>query len=132
MAMWRLCLQAVSGILGFWLADKYVKGVDFAGPLIIIPKSETEIGQLFGTLVFIGTLWGLLNFFVKPILKAITLPLRIITLNLFSLVIAMGLVWVIDILSRELTINGIIPLFWTTLILWGISAFLTTWLPDKK
>ena len=130
--MWRLLIQAVSGISGLWLADRFVKGVDFTGPLFIIPKSEAEIGQIFGTLVFVGAFWGLLNFFVKPLLKIITFPLRLITLNLFSLVIAMGLVWAVDIVFPELIIQGIIPLFWTTLILWVLSTFLTAWLPNKK
>jgi len=129
--LWRILLQAVSGVAGFWLADKFVTGVDFSGPLFIIPKSPGDAGQLIGTLVFVGAFWGLLNCFVKPILKAVTFPLRIITLNLFSLVIAMGLAWFTDIISLELVISGLIPLFWTTLILWGISTFLSHWLPDK-
>jgi len=40
-------------------------------------------------------------------------------------------VWVTDIVSPELTIIGIIPLFLTTLILWGVSTFLSRWLPSK-
>ena len=129
--LWRLLLNVVSGIGGLWLADKFVQGVNFNGPLFIIPKNTAEIGQVLGTLAFVGAFWGFLNFFVKPILKTVTLPLRIITLNLFSLVIAMGLVWLVDILSLELVINGLIPLFWTTLILWALSSFLVAWLPDK-
>ena len=113
------------------MASKIVHGVAFTGTIFFIPNSETDVDNIFKTLVFIGFFWGILNFFVKPILKLITLPLRIITLNLFSLVIAMGLVWVTDIVSPELTIIGIIPLFLTTLILWGVSTFLSRWLPSK-
>jgi len=129
--MWRLFIQIISGIFGFLMASKIVHGVAFTGTIFFIPNSETDVDNIFKTLVFIGFFWGILNFFVKPILKLITLPLRIITLNLFSLVIAMGLVWVTDIVSPELTIIGIIPLFLTTLILWGVSTFLSRWLPSK-
>jgi len=130
--MWRLFLQIASGTLGLWLADKYVVGVAFVGPFFVMPKSLEEIGLIFDTLVFAGTLWGLLNFFVKPVLKVITFPLRLLTLNFFSLVIAMGLVWLVDIISPNLIIQDIAPLFWTTLILWALSTFLTAWLPSKK
>ncbi|MFH0792025.1 MAG: phage holin family protein [bacterium] len=129
--MWRLFIQIISGIFGFLVASKIVHNVAFTGTIFFIPSSEADVDNIFRTLIFIGFFWGILNFFVKPVLKLITLPLRILTLNLFSLVIAMGLVWATDIISPELTIIGIIPLFLTTLILWGISTLLGWWLPQK-
>ena len=119
----RLIIQIIIGILGLWLAVKFVPGVIFVGPLFLIPKTTAEISNLLKTLVFVGALLGFLNFFVKPILNTIAFPLRIITLNLFSLVIAMVLVWLVDVFSPELIIKGIKPLFWVTLILWGLNLF---------
>ncbi len=85
----------------------------------------------FKYLIMAGALLGLLNFFVKPILKLITLPLRILTLGLFSLIINMLLVMAVDILFVELTIQGIVPLFETTAILWLVSYFLGFY-PNKR
>lgn len=129
--LWSFFLQIVAGILGIILAERFVGGVEFNGDLFFIPKSQAQISNLFNTLVFIGAFLGFLNFFVKPILKKIALPLRIVTFNLFSLVIAMALVWVTDIIFPELIILGIIPLFWTTIIIWGLSFILLKWLPSK-
>lgn len=129
--MARLIPQIIIGILGLWLAQRFVPGVYFRGPLFLIPGPGIELGEILGTLFFIGAVWGLLNFFVKPILKKIVLPLRIITFNLFSLVIAMGLVWAVDIFSPELIIQGLQPLFWTTIILWGLSLILSFFLNKK-
>ncbi len=126
--LYRLVTQIIVGILGLWLAVRYVPGVYFTGP--IFPKIGLGWDYFFKTLVFAGGLLGFLNFFVKPILDAITLPLRIITLNLFSLVIAMALIWLIDVFSPELVIKGIVPLFWTTLIIWGLSLFFPS--PKKQ
>lgn len=114
----RLIIQIIIGILGLWLAVKFVPGVNFTGPFFLIPAVWKDILK---TLVFVGALLGFLNFFVKPILNTIAFPLRIITLNLFSLVIAMVLVWLVDVFSPELIIKGIKPLFWVTLILWGLN-----------
>ena len=118
--MWRLILQIAAGILGIWLAQRFVPGVEFIGPI--------------QTLFVAGLILGLINFFIKPILKIITLPLRILTFGLFSLVINMGIVWVVtDILfPTDLEIQGIVPLFWTTVIVWGLSWLLPKWLPEKK
>ena len=115
--MWTLFLQIVAGILGIFLAQRYVPGVEFTGN--------------WQTLVLAGVILGLINFFIKPILKIITLPLRIITLGLFGLVINMFLVWLVDIFFPELIIEGIIPLFWTSLIIWALAFILIKWMPAK-
>lgn len=120
----RLILQIIAGILGIWLAVHFVAGVI----LEVIPgKSEflgialTERWQVF---VLVGSVLGLVNFFIKPVLQAITLPLRILTLGLFGLIINILLVWVVKVIFPELTILGLTPLFWTTIIVWGVSFFL--------
>jgi len=80
----RLIVKIILGILGIWLADKFVPGVNFEGGIQI--------------LLIAGAIWGILSFFVAPILKKITFPLRIITLGLFGFVIDMALVWALDII----------------------------------
>jgi uncharacterized membrane protein YvlD (DUF360 family) len=130
--LWSFFLQIVAGIAGLFLADKYVGGVDFSGKLFILPRSEAEIHAFFNTLVFIGAFLGALNAVVKPILNKITFPLRIITLNLFSLVIAMAMVWITEIIFPVLKISKITSLFWTTIIVWGLGFILTKWLPSEK
>lgn len=100
--MMNLALQLVAGVASLWLADKFVPGVEITG------------GIQF--LLIIGAILGLINFFIKPPLKTITLPLRILTLGLFGFVINMIIVWMADILFPELVISGLVPLFWTTVI----------------
>jgi len=109
--MVNLLFHIISGVLGLYLAVKFVPGVEFQG----------QIKDLF----IIGIVFGLVNFFIRPILNAIALPLRILTFGLFSLVINMLLVWLVaDVLfPGEIEIKGIIPLFWTTLILWLLNFF---------
>ncbi len=128
----RLILQIIAGILGIFLATKFVPGVS----LEIIPGESSLFGIEFTTswqiLLLVGGCLGLVNFFIKPLLKMITLPLRILTFGLFSLVINVVMVWGIDILFPELTIVGIIPLFWTTVVIWGVSLLLGIYQPGKK
>ena len=105
-----LILQIISGIAGIWLATQFVPEVEFTGHI--------------KTLFLAGAALGIINSFLKPILKIVALPLRLLTLGLFSLVINMGMVWLIDVYFQELIIPGLIPLFWTTLIVWGLSVVL--------
>ena len=113
-----LIWNIIATTLGFWLAVKFIPGVEFTG----------EIKYL----IFAGVFLGLINFFIKPVLKIVTLPLKILTFGLFGLVLNMILVWVVDIFFPELIIDGIIPLFWTTLIIWGVSFSLGIYKPRRR
>lgn len=108
--MVKLLLQIIAGIAGIWLAAEFVDGASFNGK--------------FTDLLWAGIFFGVINFFIKPILKFITTPIRILTFGLFSLIINMAMVWGVDIFFPEVIISGITPLFWTTLIIWGISIVL--------
>ena len=103
----KLIFQIIAALLGIWLAIELVNGVEFTGSLKI--------------LCYAGLILGFINFFIKPILNLITLPLRIITFGLFSLVINMGIIWLIEIIFPQLEISGLYPLFWTTVIIWALS-----------
>lgn len=106
----------IAAIISLWLATKFVPGVQFIG----------EIKYL----IIAGAVLGAINFFIKPVLQTITLPLKIITLGLSTLIVNMLMVWLIDIFFPELIIKGIIPLFWTTILIWAAAFFLV--LSKKK
>lgn len=116
----RLFWQIIIGFLTLWLAVQFIQGVSFIGPIF---PTRLEWDHIFKTLLFAGILLGILNSFAKPILNIVALPLKIITLNLFGFLIAAFLIWLLDLISPELTIKGLIALFWTTLILWVLNLF---------
>jgi putative membrane protein len=116
--LFRFILQVVAGALGLFLAKEFVPGV--------------EIIDSVWTLVWCSLFLGLINAFIRPILNLITLPLRLITFGLFSLVINMAIIWAIDILFPELIIIGIAPLFYTTLIIWALSIIIPKLIPKRK
>jgi len=120
----RLILHIIAGIISLWIAVEFIAGVR----IIIIPGISSFFGFQFTAwwqiLILIGSILGLINFFLRPILNVITLPLRILTLGLFGLVINMAIIWIIDVLFPELTIAGFIPLFWVAVLFWLTSIFL--------
>ncbi|MCX6721399.1 MAG: phage holin family protein [Candidatus Staskawiczbacteria bacterium] len=118
--MKRLLSQIIVAVLGLWLASQFVSGVVIRA----YPESNffgislTEQWQIF---LFLGIVLGLLNYFVKPILKTLSLPLEILTLGLFNLIINAGLIWLLDKIFDELYIPLFLPLVYTTLIIWGLN-----------
>ncbi|HZX49991.1 MAG TPA: phage holin family protein [Candidatus Paceibacterota bacterium] len=102
-----LLLHILAGIGGLWIAVRIVDGVEFTGPAYL--------------LLIIGLVLGILNAIVKPVLDLITLPIRILTLGLSSILINLGLVWALQLVFPELEFEGFLPLLWTTLIIVGIT-----------
>ena len=80
-------------------------------------------------LLLAGVVLGLINALAKPLINLITLPLRWLTFGLFSLLINLGIIWIIDIIfSPQLSIKGLKALFLTTLLVWLVNFFV----PRKK
>lgn len=123
----RLIRHIVAGIISFWLAIIIIPGVE----INIISDISGIFGIQFTTfwqiLILVGFILGLINFFIKPVLKIITLPLNILTLGFFGLIINIVIIWVIDVLFLELIIIGLIPLFWIAIIVWLTNLILGTY-----
>ncbi len=67
----------------------------------------------------LGVILTVLNFVLKPVLRFFLAPVIILTLGLGLLLINMLLLYLLDILSGNLTIQGIAALFWAA-VLFGI------------
>jgi len=110
----HVILLVAANAFGIWLAQKVIPGITFSGDMV--------------HLLLVGALMGVINALAKPILKLLTLPLILLTLGLFSIIINMFLLFVVDILTPELTIDTITGLFLGTLLLlvvnMGVSPFI--------
>ncbi len=118
--LWRI----IGGALAIFLAARFVPGVEvnvIPGESVFLGIALTEEWQV---ILVIGIILGLINFFIKPILDKLTIPIKILTLGLFSLILNMAIIWFLDVVFKELLINGIIPLFFTTLIVWVTNLIL--------
>jgi putative membrane protein len=74
-----------------------------------------------GHLILAAAVFGILNTFLKPIARLLTLPFAIITLGLAWFFVAMGMLWLTQEIVSGFDIDG----FWTyvgaTLIVWFVN-----------
>lgn len=128
--MKKIIFQIAAAALGMWLVTIFVPGVGIKlySDSNFFGINLTAQWQLF---ILFGIVLGLLNFFVKPILDTITLPLRIITLGLFSFIVNMAIIWIIDLIFNELYIPLWMPLLYTTLIIWILNIVSSIFLKKK-
>lgn len=102
----------LSNILALYLANLWVPG--FA------------VLDGWKAYLIVGLVLGLLNLIVKPIIKAITFPLIIISLGLFLLVINAILLWLAAQLTGYLVIENYVALVLATLLVAAVN-FITHW-----
>ena len=75
-------ITAVAVAFAVWL----VPGIDFTGPPLIDPETGLEVTTLSSLIIFAAVL-AVLNGFIKPVLRVISMPITWLTLGLFALVI---------------------------------------------
>jgi len=113
--MKKFFLKILAGILTIFLSSKLIPGVK----LEVLPNSNffgIEIKEYWQILFLVGITFGLINAILKPILDLVTFPLKILTFGLFSVILNMLMLFLLDLLFEELDIIGISPLFFGALI----------------
>lgn len=98
-----IAINALSVYIGAWLFDSV---------------SVASVGSA----VVVAVLLGLVNAFVRPILKIITIPITILTLGLFLLVLNGAMVLLVDYFVDGFFVNG-----WLAAIFFSIFLWLCNW-----
>lgn len=96
-----------ANVIAFFAANALVAGFSFTGT--------------FAELIVAATILTAINTFVRPILKLFFGPLIALTLGLFIIVINALALYLLDIWSPQLTIQGYEALFWATLLFGAVN-----------
>jgi putative membrane protein len=100
--------------------------------------SRMELSGGFVGLLVVALIFGIVNAFIRPIVKLFSLPITCLTLGLFTLVINAGMLLLTAFLAGSLlTITGsawdkMVTSFIAALIISIISGVLSWFLPDDK
>jgi putative membrane protein len=100
---WLICTVAVL------IAEHIVSGIHY----------ESWVDLLVATLLL-----GLLNYFIKPLLMVLSMPLLIFTLGLFTLIINAFLLLTVSYLVKGFHVDGFFPAFWGALVISIVTIFL--------
>ena len=117
----KLILRIIINAAAIWLTSLILGNFNFEGDII--------------NLLIVGTIFGLVNALIRPIIKLLTLPISILTLGLFTLVINAGMLLITVWLSGSLSLEGsifqnMVTLFIAALIISIVSTVLSWILPD--
>ena len=77
-----------------------------------------------GDLILAAALFGILNTFVKPIARLVTLPLAVVTLGVVWFFVAMLMLWITQAIVGGFDIHGFWTYVWATIIVWVVAVIL--------
>ena len=79
----------------------------------------------FTNILIVAAIFTLINLLIKPVVSFILGPLKILTLGLSSLIINAAMLYLLDILSTNVTITSIKSLIYATLVIGIINLILS-------
>jgi putative membrane protein len=117
----KFALKVVILAVAFYVLGKYV----LVGHLTVDANPGGPLGE-YGTYLWVGLLFGVVNAIVGPVLRLLSLPFVVLTLGLFLLVINAALLGLTAALSDRLSVDG----FGTALI-GGLILAAVGWAADQ-
>ena len=106
----KFLLRWLINALALWIAAEVVPGISVAG---------------VGPLLLAALVIGLINAFIRPILRVLTIPITVLTLGLFLLVLNALLFWLAAALVPGFAVAGFVAAFLGALILSIVSFALS-------
>jgi putative membrane protein len=114
----KFIIKILVNAAALWVADWLLSGFELTG----------DIWQI----LLIALVFGILNTFLKPVLKVLSFPVIILTLGLFAIIINTLLLYITDRLMSNLTIDGFLSTLLGAVIISVVSTILNAIIPDPS
>ena len=113
----RLILAIGINAAALWAAAALVDGIQLS----------EQLAEVF----VVATIFGLVNIFIKPVIKFFAFPVILITLGLFTLVINAGMLMLADRLAQALLVADFTSAFLGGIIISVVSMVMGSILDQK-
>ena len=112
----KFILKILAVAAALWVATQLVDG-------IAVTSSTTE--KQVGTFIVVALIFGIINTFLKPIIKVVGCAFYVVTLGLFALIVNAGLLlltsWIAEQLKVPFHVSGFWAAFWGAIIIGIVS-----------
>lgn len=119
--MTKFILRWTINAVALYLAVFFVPGVKLQGDWVSV--------------IWLALIFGLINAFLRPLLKLLTCPLIFLTLGLFTLLINTFLFWLTGVAGQAFgvgfTVDGFVSAFLGGLVVTVVSVILSLILKDE-
>jgi putative membrane protein len=119
-------IRIVATAIALWVAT-LVPGIDLTG--------DSAVANVL-TIIAVAVIFGLINAFIKPIIKLVGCVFYVLTLGLIALVVNALLFmltgWIADQLDIPFEVDGFWPAFWGAIVVGVVSWAITMAIPDRR
>lgn len=112
----NLIIKLLINAAALWVAGALVSGIELEGT--------------FWQILLVALIFGLINTFIKPVLKLLSLPVMMLTLGLFALVINAGLLWLTSWITDYLSVDNFWAAILGAIVISTVSAVLGMFVRD--
>jgi putative membrane protein len=112
----RLILKLLINAAALWVAGRLVSGITLEGELL--------------TILVVALIFGLVNTFIKPILKVLSFPVIILTIGLFTLVINAAMLGLTAAVTDALSIEDVWSAILGAIVVSVVSTVLNWFVPS--
>ena len=121
----------------WWIVRLAVNAVALYAAIYIVPGLQgSVVDNNWVTYVILGLIFGLVNTFIRPIVKVLSCPFYIITLGLFSLVVNTALFWLTIRIGAAFNVTNVVGDFWAyflgAIVVSVVSMVLYAVIPDNR
>jgi len=99
----RLLYAWIVNVVAIWVAAHFVDGINYSDDYWI--------------LIVAGLIFGLVNFFVKPIVKLLAIPLIIVTLGIVLFFINLLMLYITSWIVTGFDIDSFMSAVWATVVI---------------
>ncbi|MFN0150795.1 MAG: phage holin family protein [bacterium] len=116
----RIIIRTAINAIAIWVATRFVPGIAY---------------DTVPSLVGIALIFGIVNAFLRPVLRLLTCPLIFATLGLFTFVLNAILfllaAWIGRSVGLGFHVAGFVPAFWGALVISIVSVLLSFFFKEK-
>lgn len=112
-------IRLVINGIALWVATEVVDGVTVT--------SDSTSNQVL-TLLLVALIFGVVNAFIKPLIKLLSLPLLILTLGLFTFIVNALMFWLTSWIAEQLELPFHVDGFFWEAVLGALVVSFVSWL----
>ena len=136
--MGPLLIRVIVNAVALWVAVRFVPDVTF-------PAAKAFPSDDWWKLVLVALVFGLINAYIKPIAKAVSIPAQVLTLGLFTFVINAVMLFLLALVAGALdlgfkladfpptlSVAAFVAALLASIVITIVSTVLTRFLPDRS
>jgi putative membrane protein len=119
-------IRIVATAIALWVAT-ILPGIDLTGDSLLVNAL---------TIIAVAVIFGLINAFLKPVIKLVGCVFYVLTLGLIALVVNALLFmltgWIADQLDLPFEVDGFWPAFWGAIVVGVVAWAITLAIPERR